>query len=443
MRRSFAALAARVEAWASGLPRLPQGPVALATGNCAAFVELFFALRRLGRPVVAMDPGRGAGERLELCRRLGIPAVLQRAPSPGEEAGEASGEDLGGGLRFSLLPETSSLPELPPGTALVKLTSGSTGDPLGVCLTEEALATGIRQIGEGMELSPEDRVLLAIPLAHSYGFDNGVLSLGILGTPLVLEPAYYPTPLVRALTESRATFFPAVPPMVRALAETEWPRDLAVRRVISAGGPLAPEFACRFHRSTGLWVHQFYGSTETGGITFERRPWEAGAAGTVGEPLPGVGVEIAPDGRVTVESAASFSGYLGCACPGPGPVEIADLGAWEPEGRLRLVGRVGDLLNVAGKRVSVAALEEALLRLPGVREAAVVAVPDPLRGDRAVAFVVGAEEPLDAAALPPGLAPRQVYRVDALPYTGRGKLDRRRLRRLARGSEPAATSNRG
>jgi acyl-coenzyme A synthetase/AMP-(fatty) acid ligase len=95
------------------------------------------------------------------------------------------------------------------------------------------------------------------------------------------------------------------------------------------------------------------------------------------------------------------------------------------------VGRAADLLNVGGRRVSAAALEAALRGLDGVDDAAVVAVDDALRGDRVIGFVVGAAPVIDPARLPAGLAPRSIRRLDALPYTARGKLDRSALRRLA------------
>ncbi len=425
LRLTFGQLGERAAAWERRLPSadaLAGSAVAVGVGNVAAFPELFLALRRRGFPMAALDAGLAPEAKLALCRRLGLAVLLHRDSALG---GEPLGEDI-----FRLeVPGAAPCPT-PAGTALVKLTSGSTGEPLGICLTDEALAAGIAQIGAGMDLSPADRVLIAVPLSHSYGFDNGVLSLAVLGTPLVLEAGYYPAMLLAALAEGEVTFFPAVPPMVRALAESEWPAGLALGRVISAGGPLAPEFAAAFRTRSGLAVSQFYGSTETGGISFEPTPEAPEAAGTVGRPLPGVEVALDPDGTVTVDSAANFFAFLGQEPRSERRVTLADRGEWAPGGRLRLTGRTADLLNVGGRRISAAAMEAALRALPGVREAAVIGVEDSLRGDRVVAFLVGAPQPF-GSRLPQGLAARDLRYVEALPFTGRGKLDRCLLRSWA------------
>lgn len=433
-RLSFRQVAEETTAWAGQLAHLRQpgaeaAPVvAVAVGNVAAFVPLVLALFSLEIPVALVESGLSAADKLTLCRRLGLSFLLHREALL-----------VGPGLRSLELSPAISLTRLeevapsrpPPGTVLVKVTSGSTGDPVGICLSAPALDAGIGQIAAGMEITGRDRVLMAIPLSHSYGFDNGLLSLVRLGTPLVLEPGYYPSTLLSALAEGEATVFPAVPPMVRALAESDWPQHLPLSRVISAGGPLPPEFACRFRQRSGRFVHQFYGSTETGGISFERHPEEADAPGTVGHPLPGVEVGLDPEGTVTVDSPANFLAYLGQPSRDCRRVRLGDRAEWTAEGRLRLTGRTADLLNVGGRRVSAAAIEATLRELPGVLEAAVVGVSDPLRGDRVVAFLVGAPVTLDGQRLPPGLAPRDLRYIEALPFTSRGKLDRASLKRLA------------
>lgn len=423
LRLTFGELSERVDEHRRRLAVGAGEVVALATGNSVSFPELFLALRRRGAAVAAVDASLPHAEKLALCRRLGVRHLFH-----GDA--EGPGEPVAPGVRAAELDDVEPTPA-PAGTALVKLTSGSTGEPAGVCFDEEALFTGVSQIAQGMEITRNDRVLMAIPLSHSYGFDNGVLSLAVVGTPLILQPGYFPSSLLRALGEGEATFFPAVPPMVRALADSDWPSGLALRRVISAGGPLAPDFARRFQRRSGLHVHQFYGSTETGGIAFETAPHEAEAAGTVGRPLPGVSVELDAASTVTVDSAANYTARLGETPRSERRVVLGDRAEWTPEGRLRLTGRVADLLNVGGRRVSAAAIESALSRLAGVEEAAVVGVEDPLRGDRIVAFVVGGAGPLETGHLPAGWVPREIRRVDALPYTERGKLDRTELRRWA------------
>ena len=239
-RLTFSTFAEEVHCLGRALTVEPGVPAALATGNGIAFVELFLALRILDVPVVAMDGGLPTREKEAVCRRLGIGTILHAG---------YEGEEVASGVRSWRLPGVS--PIMPPsGTSLVKLTSGSTGEPLGACFSEEGLLTGITQIGEGMELTSQDHVLIVIPLSHSYGFDNGVLSLAVLGTPLVIEPSFYPASVLAALVEAQVTFLPVVPPLVRPLAGAQWPA-LPLRRVICAGGPLAPEPARAFFLSSG------------------------------------------------------------------------------------------------------------------------------------------------------------------------------------------------
>ena len=425
LRLSFSDLDQRAAEREAELRATGIGSVAaLATGNCVAFVESYLALRRLGVTVLAMDGALKKEDKVAICRELGVRDLLLRDRTIQVDPGGVAGG-------------SGSVCELPDGIGLVKLTSGSTGRPTGACFTDEVLYAGIRQIAEGMDLNAEQRVLLCIPLSHSYGFDNGVLSLLVPGTPLILQPSIFPADLLRAFHETDAHFLPLVPPLVRSLGRAHWPEGLALRRVICAGGALLPEAARRFHEASGLPVHNFYGSTETGGITFEVAPEQPEAFGTVGRPLPGVRVEFDPSRRVTVHSAANLVarwGPEGVVLAGPGPVRTGDTAEWTPDGRLRLTGRTADILNIGGRKIAAAEVEAALCALPGVRDAAVVGVDDAARGDRTVAFLVADQWPLDTSAVPPRLTPRELRRVDSLPHTSRGKLDRQALRRLATGA---------
>jgi acyl-coenzyme A synthetase/AMP-(fatty) acid ligase len=420
LRLSFRDLDERVEARLAvlGSELVDRSPTALATGNCVAFVESYLALRRLGVTVVAMDGTLTTGDKVAMCRELGVRRLVLEDRTV---AVAAHGEGR----------------EVHPsqGIGLVKLTSGSTGRPGGACFTDEVLCSGIRQIAEGMDLDARQRVLMCIPLSHSYGFDNGVLSLLVLGTPLILQPSIFPADLLRALDASQAHFLPLVPPLVRSLGRATWPEHLPLRTVICAGGALLPEAARQFRQVSGRAVHNFYGSTETGGICFETAPEDADAVGTVGWPLPGVRVELDVSGRVVVHSAANLVQRWpsdGVEAPGnPTPVRTGDTAEWTPEGRLRLTGRTADILNIGGRKIAAAEVEAALCALHGVRDAAVVGVDDPVRGDRTVAFLVADHWPLDTSELPPRLIPREMRQVESLPHTARGKLDRQALRRIA------------
>src|SRR5579863_2631802 len=200
---SFAQLGERISGWLPALRRagLEEGQTAaLAAGNGPHFVELFFALRAIGVAVLLLDESAPG----EVASKMGASWVLGRSPE---------------GVRFTRVEPAR---EVPRGTALIKLTSGSTLLPRGACFTEDALGEGIAHILEGMEISAADRILVSIPLSHGYGFDNGVLSLAAGGTPLVLQPDVFPGSLLRTLREREVTVFPAVPALIRALGQVIW-----------------------------------------------------------------------------------------------------------------------------------------------------------------------------------------------------------------------------
>jgi acyl-CoA synthetase (AMP-forming)/AMP-acid ligase II len=316
------------------------------------------------------------------------------------------------------------------------MTSGSTLHPRGACFTEAALVEGVEHLREGMDLGSADRILVAIPLSHSYGFDNGVLSLARIGTPLVLQPDVFPAALLAALRGREATFFPAVPALVRALAGMSWPRPLALRKVICASAPLAREDAEAFARASGIRVQQFLGATECGGISFERRPGDPAAEGCVGQPLPGVRIELHAEG-MRVHSKANRFAVLPRQ-DAPPWVETGDRACLTREGRLRLLGRAQFTANVGGFKVDLGALDAFLRALPGVAEAAAVPVDDAARGQRLVAYVEGREQTperileLCRERLAPREVPSEVRVLESLPRNGRGKLDRETLAALAR-----------
>jgi long-chain acyl-CoA synthetase len=409
----------------------PGTVVGLAAANGPGFLASLLALRRAGLAALLLDPRTPEPEARRVLRALGAPALL-RCPEGWPQGPEE--------WSFVSPPEdgTEPPPVTLPDTAVVKLTSGSTGTPRGIAASSEALLADDDALTLSMGLSDADRLLTTIPLSHSYGLASLALPALARGTLLVMpEAAGVYDPWVTA-ARLGATFFPTVPAYLDALARMGEPppRPDSLRLVITAGAPLAAATSARFRETFGLPVHVFYGSSECGGICYDR---EGGAAerGTVGAPVEGVRVLVEPDdGRVTVESAAVSSGYL----PDPderlagGRFRAGDLAVWQ-DGELALRGRVDDLVNIKGKKVNPREVETVLAGLPGVDEAAVLGVPLAGAGELLRAVVACRPGSLTAAEvlawcrsrLSAHKVPRSVILVAALPRNSRGKLDRAAL----------------
>lgn len=347
----------------------------------------------------------------------------------------------------------SSRRSLPPGCAVLKLTSGSTGRPRGIAVGAGHLIADGRQIVSGMGIGADDINLGVIPPAHSYGLGNLVMPLVLQGSPLLILKDPLPATLSSVLSLSEPCIFPGVPTLYQILARLPEPAmtPKGLRLCLSAGAPLRRDTAAAFRERFGLAVRAFYGASECGGITFDAsqdgRAAES-ADGSVGTPLPEVEVRLSgEEGRVTVKSRAAAFGYLsGGETSGDGEFaegwfRTGDTGRFDAQGRLVLTGRVGALVNVAGRKVNPREVETALLSLPGVEDAAVLGVPDEARGEALMACLVTQGElsrEMVMRYLRCELAgyklPRRLVLLESIPRNERGKLDRGALLRAALGS---------
>ena len=408
-RWSRAELDAHASAFRATLPpAVARRRVAFALPNGPAWLATFLALLAADAVAVPLDPGEPPEAQHALARAADAAFLLID----------------GAFVAISELGPLASRPA--PRAALVKLTSGSTGRPRALAFTHAQMIADGRQVCAGMGVGRDDVNLAAIPFGHSYGLGNLVMPLLIQGTALVCADIPLPHALAADVARARPTVFPAVPALLRALADSDLPADAIspLRTVISAGAPLSAEIAQAFHRRFGLAPHGFYGSSETGGISYDRTGEATLAGRSVGTPLPGVTITPIRGQRVRVSSPAVFR------AAGVSPADRVEISA---DGELRLLGRAGRMVKIAGRRLDLGALETELRALPGVADAFVAPHPDSLEQLAAVLATGLAPLPLRAllrARLAPWKIPRRLVAVAAFPLTVRGKTDAAALRAL-------------
>lgn len=324
-------------------------------------------------------------------------------------------------------------PGLPPEIVHLKMTSGTTSAPRFVAFTAEQLAADAENIVVTMGLRPDWPNLGVISLAHSYGFSNLVLPLLLHGIPLVLAGAPLPEIVLRASKTEPAITLAAVPALWRAWHDADAiPRN--VRLAISAGAPLPVSLEQNVFAARGLKIHNFYGSSECGGIAYDSAPSPRLDDSCAGAPMQNVNLTVGADGCLEVRSRAVGQTYW----PEPSPRlaggvfrtnDLAEISF----GLIYFRGRAGDQMNVAGRKVSPESIEKILLTHPGVRECVVFGVPSPddKRGETIVACVSAttsvAGDTLKQfllAQLPAWQVPREWWLVESLFASARGKLSR-------------------
>jgi len=418
-----------------------------AAGNRAAAVSLFLACRSLGVALMPVDAGTPPAEIAALARRFGATTAIAPGQMPGIEA-------LGTATPFERplvavrLTDTTPAPQIYRGAAALKVTSGSTGLPKAAFTREEHLVEDTAQITTALGIRPQDCQLAAIPISHAYGLGHLAMPLLLQGTAIVLREAFIPQQLHADATDYGARVFPGVPFMFAHFANNPdamaWPRVLET--LVSAGAPLDPVMANAFARTFGVKIHSFYGTTESGGISYDDSP-DIDMTATVGRPLPGATITLRPDegapidgGRVHVAGGAVSSGYAGESPIDEGFTDegflTGDFGRFDARQHLILTGRASSFINVAGKKIQPEEVEQVLRSMRGIEDVRVLGVADPVRGQQVVACVVlarhdGTTAPeirqFCAARLAAHKVPRTIVRLERIPLTERGKTDRAKL----------------
>ena len=325
---------------------------------------------------------------------------------------------------------------------LLKLTSGTTAAPRAIRFGSEQLLADCDQICDTMGISDVDLNFGVIPISHSYGFSNLLTPLIARGVPLVVSQDRTPRAVLADIAKTDATVFPGMPLFYQAFCEMENIPPLPKLRVcISAGAPLPIATAKKFREKFALPIHSFYGASESGGICYDREAKNE-IEGFVGAPMKDVDLEMidpnAQSSQAGVRSAAVGDGYFPDADEeklGNGIFVPDDLLARHGSG-FKIVGRVSDVINVAGKKVNPAEIEERLLHFPGVRQAVAFGRPAGagLRNEEVAACVVANVDLREnelmefcRTALSAWQVPKRIFIVESIPTTERGKISRREL----------------
>ena len=345
--------------------------------------------------------------------------------------------------------------------AMLIYTSGSTGRPKGVMMTHHNVVAAAASITSYLENAADDVILSALPISFDYGLYQ-VLMAAKIGATLVLEKSFaYPQLIFQTMAAERVTGFPMVPTMAAIVLQQ---KDLVrgalphLRYITSTAAALPPAHIARLQQLfPHVKLYSMYGLAECKRCTFmppdelRRRP------SSVGIPIPNTeafvidenGERAAPGvvGELVVRGAHVMKGYWQDLAatervlrPGPHPWEkllhTGDLFRADEDGYLYFVARKDDIIKSRGEKVSPKEVENVLYALPGVREAAVVGVPDPILGMAIKAILVVAPE----AGLEPNdvirhcgrhlddfMVPKFLEFRDELPKTESGKISRRRL----------------
>lgn len=328
---------------------------------------------------------------------------------------------------------------LPAGCCHLKVTSGTSGRPRHVMFRADQLAADAAQIVATMGLRASWPNLGVLSMAHSYGFSNLVLPLLLHGIPLWMLDSPLPESVRRATRTGGPFTLPAVPAMWQA-----WERvalDFSqIRLAISAGAPLPVALESAVFARSGVKIHNFYGSSECGGIAYDRSHEPRRHATLAGTPMAGVSLTRDPaTGCLHITSAAVADGYWQddlasgmAAGPGGGCWLSQDVVALDPCGAVHVLGRAGDFISVAGHKIAPAVIEDALLRLPAVLGCVIFGVPSPnvVRVEDVVACVKVAPgtdvQSLKSALadLPSTYMPRHWWLCDDLQTDARGKTPR-------------------
>jgi acyl-CoA synthetase (AMP-forming)/AMP-acid ligase II len=438
--RSFRDIEEGARSFYTKIDALPAGAVvAVQIGNHEDWPSVFIACLRKQLVILPLDQSireRQCDAALEICQAT---AVVSAAALAEEDV--TSGTDLEV-VRLTPADPTAEWDANPP--SLLKLTSGTTAAPRAIRFRADQLLADCDQICETMGISDGDLNFGVIPISHSYGFSNLLTPLIARGVPMVVSRDRTPRAVLADLARTNATVFPGTPVFYQAFCNMDdVPALPKLRLCISAGAPLSGVVAKKFFEKFKQPIHSFYGASECGGICYDQNGTTF-VDGFVGRPMQRIKIEFieptASSSQIRVRSAAVSDGYF----PDRDEQKLGN-GVFVPDdllakhnSALTIVGRVSDVINVAGKKVNPAEIEAQLLRCKGVRQAVVFgrSTGAGLRNEQVAACVQASPQTTENEllrfcrfSLSPWQVPKRIFIVGAIPTNERGKISRRDLAR--------------
>ncbi|MBN4074237.1 AMP-binding protein [bacterium AH-315-D21] len=470
----------RIAGLLAGAGVKPGRPVSIILTNSLEFMVLFLAVARAGAITAPLNSAYTVDEFKFFMEDADSQlAVLPPGAHPGREAAEQLGipvleASLDGdslGLSKSGAKLTKSADPTPPSeqdVALFLHTSGTTSRPKGVPLTHANLMASISNINHHYELTPDDTSIIVMPLFHVHGLMGASLSTLNSGGSLVIPSRFSASTFWGLQREYSATWYSAVPTIHQILLmradDDNAPRE-SFRFIRSCSSALAPIVFDQLEARFGAPVLEAYGMTEASHqMSSSPMPPGARIAGTVGL---ATGVEVAimdmaatgdlqkagDTGEIVIKGKNVMHGYnnnpeANAEAFVDGWFRTGDQGFLNDEGYLTLTGRIKELINRAGEKISPLEIDGTLLKHPAVAEAVCFAVPDEKYGEVVHAAVVlkgEADQESIRAFCREQMAefkvPDVVYIADSLPRTATGKIQRRHM--VAAFASPSASPNDG
>ncbi len=439
---TYGELLDRSEKVARVLPARPGDRVGVLRRNSAGMIETLIGVAQLGADPVLINTGLAAAQLDRLAEAQRLRTIVHDDEFTGvpESFPESRLDQL-----VAAAPSRPLAPPERPGRTIV-LTSGTTGLPKGAHRPTPGGFSPLCSIIDRIPLRADQRVLIAAPLFHTWGFAALQIALALRAT-IVLRRRFDPAAVLETLAGERCTGLIAVPVMLQEMLTTPGPRP-PLTVVAVSGSALPGGLATRFMDRFGDVLYNLYGSTEASWASIATPADLRAAPNTAGRPPHGTVVAVLGEdgrplpagtsGRLFVGNEMLFEGYTDGAGGErrDGLLAIGDVGHLDAAGRVFVDGRADDMIVSGGENVFPSEVENLLADLPEVREVAVIGVPDEQYGQRLAAYLAlhdGAA--LDADAVRAHVrqhrarfcVPRDVVFLPSLPRNATGKVVTRDL----------------
>lgn len=405
----------------------PGDRVALMFLNQKEFLISYFALLHMGAVVVPINLTLGPDDIMFVLQNSGTRLVLTTAALAAPLAGkipmlvanqEVDENNTPALPSFEEAVEKGSADFMPSKQresetlAVLMYTSGTTGKPKGVMLSEANLKANLEGIHPVLKLDGKNRALLALPLFHAYGLMIGLYIIS-LGARLVLVPKFTPRKILHALVEEKVTMLPLVPTMFGMILEGAGKLGMdpfkELKYCISGGASLPEELLKRIEKAMDVVVLEGYGLTETSPVLAVNSPTVGSIPRSVGRPLPNLEIKLLDDhgnfipwelgqtsaeGEIVAKGPNVMLGYYELpeetaqVLDSQGWFKTGDLGHLDPEGNLFISGgRKKDLIIKAGENITPLKIEEVLYQHSAIQDASVIGVKDAKVGEEILACI--------------------------------------------------------